>query len=137
MGFDVRENIETWQVQKTDGGKGGREFTLEETFQSFIWTPTLLERVACTGCLHSVRLHMGGIFIYTSAQLLSLLPVRYEGRSFAAEGNPVSPWITKLNGQNDTKAVRWNAGHPSGAHLMESGTLGHVEEGGGSNRKHL
>lgn len=49
----------------------------------------------------------------------------------------MSAWTTKLNGQNDTEAVRWSAGHTSGAHMMESGSPGHVEEGGGSNRKHL
>lgn len=42
----------------------------------------------------------------------------------------MSAWTTKLNGQNDTEAVRWSAGHTSGAHMMESGSPGHVEEGG-------
>lgn len=80
--------------------------------------------------------HTGGIFKYIPAWLLSLLPVRYDRYGLAAEGTPVSPWTSKLNGQNDTGAVRWNAEHPSGAHVMESRTLGHVEEGGGSNHNH-
>lgn len=80
--------------------------------------------MGCTGCLHSVWRHTGGMFIYTSAQLLSLLPVRYDRHGFAAEGNLMSAWTTKLNGRNDTGAVRWSAGHPSRAHMMESGSPG-------------